>query len=187
MIPGYAIAVATFPGVVVHEIAHRLLCDLTGVPVYEVSYFKFKELASWDTSSENTVGYVVHAPNPGFWRQLLISMAPLFLNTFLCMVIGAVALTPMFYCDALLYKGIFIFFSWLAISIGMHAFPSNQDLRLIRQEMKRARVSGLGFVMMWCLIKLLQGCNFLSQVWFNLFYAGFVGYIIPSIFLGVWF
>lgn len=33
-VPGPVIAAVTFPGVIVHEAAHRFFCDLGGVPVY---------------------------------------------------------------------------------------------------------------------------------------------------------
>ena len=40
IIPGPIIALLTFPGVIVHEFAHKLFCDIFNVPVYYVNYFK---------------------------------------------------------------------------------------------------------------------------------------------------
>ena len=51
MIPGWLISLVTFPGVVVHEAAHRFFCDVTDTPVYEVSYFRPRG---------KPAGYVIH-------------------------------------------------------------------------------------------------------------------------------
>ena len=34
MIPGFLVALVTFPGIICHEIAHKFFCDIAGVPVY---------------------------------------------------------------------------------------------------------------------------------------------------------
>jgi hypothetical protein len=38
--PGYLIATATFPGVIVHELGHKLFCLLTKTRVVETCYFR---------------------------------------------------------------------------------------------------------------------------------------------------
>lgn len=50
IIPGFLISILTFPGVIVHEIAHQLFCRICGVAVLDVCYFK----------AGNPAGYVVH-------------------------------------------------------------------------------------------------------------------------------
>ena len=42
IIPGFVISIITFPGVIVHELAHQLFCRWCKVPVYEVKYFQCK-------------------------------------------------------------------------------------------------------------------------------------------------
>lgn len=37
LIPGFIVAMLTFPGIIVHEFAHKLFCSLTGTRVLEVS------------------------------------------------------------------------------------------------------------------------------------------------------
>ena len=39
-IPGLLIALATFPGVIVHEAAHMLFCRLRGVAIFKVCFFR---------------------------------------------------------------------------------------------------------------------------------------------------
>ena len=50
-IPGQLISLLTFPGVIVHEWAHKLYCNWTGVLVHKVVYFQFA----------NPAGYVLHS------------------------------------------------------------------------------------------------------------------------------
>jgi len=51
-IPGKVVSLLTFPGVIVHELAHKIFCEMAGVQVYEVCYFRFG----------NPAGYVKHEP-----------------------------------------------------------------------------------------------------------------------------
>ncbi len=74
-IPGWLLALVTFPGVIVHEIAHRFFCDVTDTPVYEVAYFR---------PGQNPAGYVIHGPAKNLRAGLLISAGPLLINTVLC-------------------------------------------------------------------------------------------------------
>ena len=50
IIPGVLISLITFPGVVIHELAHQILCLLCGLELYEVKYLQLI----------NPNGYVVH-------------------------------------------------------------------------------------------------------------------------------
>ncbi len=50
IIPGVLISLVTFPGVVIHELAHQLFCMLCGLKVYEVKYFQIN----------NPNGYVIY-------------------------------------------------------------------------------------------------------------------------------
>jgi hypothetical protein len=117
LIPGFLIQIATFPGVIVHEIAHQLFCRMTGTAVFDVCYFRVG----------NPAGYVIHerASTPG--KQLLISIAPFFINTILGALIAAPSAIAVFTfsagnpLDALLI--------WLGVSIAMHAFPSTGDAK----------------------------------------------------------
>ena len=54
---GKVVSILTFPGVILHEYAHKLACEYYGVPVYDVKYFSFKL---------DKDGWVVHAPPRDF-------------------------------------------------------------------------------------------------------------------------
>src|SRR3954468_19593709 len=80
IIPRFLVVLLTFPGVIVHEMAHQFFCRITGTPVLNVCYFQIA----------NPAGYVMHerARSPG--KSLLISIAPFFVNT----IVGALIAAP---------------------------------------------------------------------------------------------
>src|SRR5579862_7910264 len=108
LIPGFLIAILTFPGVIVHEFAHLLFCKLTGTPVLKVCYFRIG----------NPAGYVIHGQPPSVWKHILIGIGPFFVNTLIGLVMGIAAM-PMHidtdHLDNLSPLGAILL--WLAVSI----------------------------------------------------------------------
>ena len=127
-IPGQLITILTFPGVIIHEIAHRFFCDLTKVPVYEVKYFLL---------AEETVGYVLHGPTNNIKHQFLITIGPLIINTFLCAVFTFPFYISVFGLKEPYQYLILLLMAWLGFSSGIHAFPSNQDLNALKKVYKK--------------------------------------------------
>lgn len=72
MIPGWFVALLTFPGVILHEWAHKSFCDYFRIPVFEVCYFRFGQRES---------GYVKHGEPKSFSQAFWISTAPLIINS----------------------------------------------------------------------------------------------------------
>ena len=125
-IPGILITIVTFPGVIVHELAHQLFCRLYKIPVYEVVYFQAK----------NPAGYVLHEAPGNKWQSLMISIGPFFVNTILGVLIALPAALPVFEFDnANLLHYLLVY---LGVSIAMHAFPSTGDAasiwRIVKEE-----------------------------------------------------
>jgi hypothetical protein len=116
MIPSFIITWLTFPGVIVHELAHKLFCHWTGTPVLQVCYFRFG----------NPAGFVIHEKPGSVWKHILIGIGPLFVNSALGLAIGLLAL--MFKQKA---EPAFFGLMWLAISVAMHSFPSTGDAKSI--------------------------------------------------------
>ena len=158
-IPGFVIAILTFPGVMVHEAGHKLFCHITGVPVYETCYFRVG----------NPAGYVIHGPVYSYGAAFVISVAPLIVNTATALFIFSIAtnVSSPLAVWALL---------WLGISIGMHSFPSSGDADNLWHESKDTVSAKHG---MWALLAvfgfplviLIKAANVLSIIWFDLFYA----------------
>jgi len=120
-IPGFLISIATFPGIMVHELAHLVCCHLTGTKVHEVCYFQV----------DNPAGYVIHERPTNVWKHILIGVGPFLFNTLVGLICGVIAWRMHLDPDHVgVMGGIFL---WLAISIAMHAFPSTGDARSIWQ------------------------------------------------------
>ena len=160
LIPGWVIAVLTFPGVIIHEFAHKIACDLTGVHVYRVCYFRIG----------NPAGYVEHAPPKTYKQAFVISTAPFIVNSAIAVAIFAIAVkTP----STIKIFGIefkYILY-WLGISIAMHAFPSSHDAKNVWdftwKVWRRNPLVILGIPV----VVLIYIANALSYFWFDAIYA----------------
>lgn len=120
IIPGLIITWLTFPGVIVHEFAHKLFCQWTGTKVLQVCYFR----------SGTPAGFVIHEAPSSVWKHILIGIGPLFVNTLLGAVIGLLAL-PLKHLNGDAGAFISIVVMWLAVSVAMHSFPSTGDAKSI--------------------------------------------------------
>ena len=118
-IPGFLISIATFPGVVVHELAHVAFCKFTDTRILKVCYFRVG----------NPAGYVIHEQPSTVWRHILIGVGPFFVNTFLGFMLGIIAI-PM-HMDLGHPTPPQLLLLWLGVSIAMHSFPSTGDARSI--------------------------------------------------------
>jgi hypothetical protein len=167
-IPGQLIAIATFPGVIVHEAAHFLFCRWLKLAVLDVCFF----------TVGNPAGYVIHEPSKNFRSAFLVSMGPFFVNTLLCIVFCSAAFMPVWklhIVDPLAY-----FFYWLGLSIGMHSFPSRQDLKIIWElAPAEAKHGNLLAIAAYPLIAVLYIANFARVVWADLGYGILVGVLGP--------
>jgi hypothetical protein len=170
-IPGELIALLTFPGVVMHEIAHRFMCDILRVPVYSIKYFSI---------GNTRAGYVYHHKTDNIYHDLLIGLAPLFINSFFCM------LFTLPYSASLNITGDGIsnysnqFLWWIGISMGANAFPSNQDVSNVLSNAQKSNVS-YGIHLLCDIIKLL---NWLRFIWMDFIYAFAISYILPYLIFG---
>ncbi len=118
-IPGFLISIVTFPGVIIHELAHVAFCKLTKTPVLKVCYFRLGSPA----------GYVIHERPSSVWRHILIGIGPFFVNTILGIALGIATLPMHINLDHLTVAGGVLW--WLAISVAMHSFPSTGDAKSI--------------------------------------------------------
>ncbi len=168
IIPGFVIAIATFPGVIIHEAAHLLFCRMFKVAVFDVCYFR----------TGNPAGYVLHEPVHDFKAAWFISMGPFFVNTVLCVFFCSAAFLPVWelkITDPLAY-----FFYWLGLSIGMQAFPSTQDLRHIWQMAPaEAKKFNPLAIISFPIIGLLFVLNLARFFWADLWYGIGVGVLGP--------
>ena len=169
LIPGWLVALVTFPGVVVHEMGHQFFCRLYRLPVYSVCYFRIG----------NPAGYVVHEPAQNYGQAFWISVGPLVFNTLLTVVIGFPAAMSFYLPGA--EQPLHWVLGWLAISIGMHAFPSSGDAKNLWRESKEALKKGnVAAVVGFPMVIAIGIANVLSVVWFDAFYAAGVMFLVPK-------
>src|SRR5262245_7212228 len=168
MIPGFVIAALTFPGVIVHEAAHAFFCKMFKVPILEVKYFQFK----------NPSGYVIHGEAEGVKPQFFITMGPFIVNSALCVLFCSAAFLPVWVLKA--NDPAAWFFYWLGLSIGMHAFPSTQDLKVLwNQTREGAKTFNPWAVLSLPLIVVLYPLNYLRVIWADLGYGIAIGILVP--------
>jgi len=174
IIPGELISLLTFPGVVLHEIAHRFFCDINDVPVYEIRYFRLLS---------RRAGHVIHADTPSLGAGLAIAFAPLIINSLVCMLLTI----PLGYA-AFLGTGFALKLSmgqilllWLGYSIGFNAIPSNQDVHGLQSLAK----SFLSEVLVFSLQSIVYVFNLpFVGFWLQIGYALLLSVLLPKLLLG---
>ena len=171
-IPGWLVSLLTFPGVIVHEAAHKFFCDLAGVPVFKVCYFRLG----------NPSGYVIHGVTGQLRANFLISIGPLIVNTVPCALL-CFSPAVVFELDTVEYPLVILLLAWLGLSIGMYAFPSNQDMANFSQAVRQT--GRRDFVYYGALISslLVRIANILRVAWFDVVYAIGVGWGVPFLLL----
>ncbi len=168
-IPGELIALATFPGVIMHEIAHKFMCDIFGVPVYHVAYFNI--------ASQNA-GHVIHGKIDSIIKNLLIGLAPLFFNTLLCIIFTLPYSASLHIAgDAISYSFIYQLLWWVGISMGANAFPSNQDVENVSEIASNN-------IIIYFIKGIVRLLNFLSRIWIDIAYAYGISLILPYLIFG---
>jgi hypothetical protein len=172
IIPGIVISIATFPGVIVHELAHLLMCKWRGVAVFDVCFFQFK----------NPSGYVIHEEPKDFTSAFAISFGPFLINSLLCIAICAPAIAPYSFFNVT--DPLSMVLMWLGISIGAHAFPSNHDAKNVWQMAKVAAKSGNVLALIsFPIVVVLFVANLLRFFWADFIYAFGIGFVLPGMLL----
>jgi len=102
----------TFPGVIIHEWAHKIFCKISGLHVVKTVYFRFG----------NPSGYVIHEAPHNYLQSFFVSTGPIIFNSALSV---ALAYSISFLNQGSNYR---ILLLWLSFSAAAHAFPSAEDL-----------------------------------------------------------
>jgi hypothetical protein len=169
-IPGFLISIVTFPGVIVHELAHQLFCRLCHVAVIEVCYFQPK----------NPAGYVRHEIPQKASQQILIGIGPFIVNTILGSLIAMPAAIQIIqFVD---YSSPFyLFLAWLGISIIMHSFPSITDAKGIWSSVMKKDTNVLLKIIGVPLTGILFVCSLGSVAWLDLIFGFAAAMVIPNV------
>lgn len=168
-IPGFVIALATFPGVIVHEIAHQLFCRWFRVPVFEVCYFRVG----------NPSGYVIHENPSKASQQIWIGVGPFIINTVLGALIAFPGAIPVLKFES--GNPLDFLFIWLGVSIAMHAFPSTGDAKSIWHGITSRNVPALVKIVAAPIVALIYVGAIGSVFWLDLIYGLAVALAVPTI------
>ena len=168
MIPGWLICIVTFPGVIVHEIAHQFFCRLFRVAVFKVCYFRIG----------NPAGYVVHEVPRNGWQNIKISVGPFLFNSIVGAVIAAPGAIPVLKFEAAPLDYVLV---WLGISIAMHAFPSTGDAKSMWQGLWSGRSSAFAKIVGAPLVAIIYLGALGSIFWLDLIYGLGVALVLPEV------
>jgi hypothetical protein len=172
-IPGSVISALTFPGVIVHELAHAAFCWLTKTPVFQICYFRFG----------NPAGFVIHAQPSSVWRHILIGIGPLLINSLVGIGIGLAAIFLHLEIErGTVASGIAC---WLAVSIAMHSFPSIVDAQGIWNAVWSPESHLAARIIGTPLAAMMYFGAFGSIFWVDVFYGGLVALAVPRILLNM--
>jgi len=151
---GWLTALLTFPGIILHEWAHKFSCNRVRVPVYKTCYFRLG----------NPAGYVIHGSVDSYGKALIINTAPFLVNTLIALIAFFIAV------NASPGPTIYVLY-WLGISIAMHSFPSSGDAdNLWRYTMIAWRNNPLA-LLGFPVVSLIKLANILRAIWLDLLYA----------------
>jgi hypothetical protein len=173
LIPGPLIALVTFPGVIVHELAHQLFCRWFRVPVLEVCYFRLG----------NPAGFVIHEPATKSYQSLFISVGPFLINT----IAGALIAFPAALRVIKFGAGDFLDYLliWLGVSMAMHAIPSTGDAKSLWRSMKGSGVSSVVRLMVAPIVGIIYLASVGRFFWLDLIYGIGVAIGLPTLLVSV--
>jgi hypothetical protein len=172
-IPGFVITLLTFPGVIVHELAHQLFCRLYKVPVFKVVYFQ----------TGNPAGYVLHEAVKNKAQGIMISIGPFIVNTIIGGIIALPAALPVFKFNT---PGLIDYLLiYLGVSIAMHAFPSRGDAEVIRSSIKEPGTPVWVKVVGYPVVGLIYAGALGSFFWLDLLYGVGVAIGLPNLLIAI--
>jgi hypothetical protein len=167
-LPGILITILTFPGVIVHELAHQLFCRWCKVPVFEVVYFQAK----------NPAGYVLHEATDNPVHSTLISTGPFLVNTVLAFLIGFPAALQYEFGAAGVLDYLLLYFG---ISIGTHAFPSTGDAQALWASVMRPTTPILARILIAPVVGLIYLGAIGSMFWLDIIYGFAIAVGLPML------
>jgi hypothetical protein len=161
--------IVTFPGVIIHEMAHQIACRLMKVPVFEVCYFRLN----------TPCGYVVHDIPKTFAQTVMISIGPFIWNTLL----GVAAYIPGRFSAN--HGIVEYFFIWLGGSIIIHAIPSQQDIDHISNWLEKKKVSAITKWIFYPATSIIKGVTWIGTTFIGVLHVGIITLVVEKLILAI--
>jgi hypothetical protein len=156
---------ATFPGVITHEFAHAWACRRMGVRVIKVCYLRLG----------NPPGYVLHGRPATALQHIVIATAPLFISTFLALMISCAAGVLFVSHAAVDYQDVILVISlWLSFAFALHAFPSSGDADALWDDVKSSRISLVAKFLLLSVVGLIRLAGLSRYFQLDLLFAALV-------------
>jgi hypothetical protein len=166
LIPGFLVTILTFPGIIVHELAHELVCRLLGVRVLKVCYLRFG----------NPPGYVVHESPEGVIGHIMIGTGPLLINSIFGLALGLIYRLASVRGTTAGY-----IILWLGISVAMHSFPSTGDAKSMWRGLWGKGMPIIGRVLSVPLVTLIYLGALASAFWIDAVYGFLIAFYLPKL------
>lgn len=110
-------AVGVLMGIILHELSHSFMCDITGVKIIDIQIFP--------TGKDNIdiLGFVIHEAPNRISQALLITLGPFFF-------VGVFIILSIMMTEYLEIREMYIFIWWMCLTVGLifGLFPSRQDI-----------------------------------------------------------
>jgi hypothetical protein len=129
--PSSLFLLATFPGVLLHQILIQLLCRFLRVAIFEVRYF--------EPGANLTGGAVVHEKPLWASHQILLVIGPFLAGSLLGALVALPAAVPVVWFGA---GGLLDYFLlWLGFSLAVNALPTPEEAGTLRHLLADPRLS----------------------------------------------
>lgn len=174
IMPGKIVSLLTFPGIILHEFSHMLMCKIKKIPIYNVCYFKY---------DDEIQGYVVHKKAEKAMDNILISVGPFIINSIIGMLIGIPASILFVTNKQIDFSTIFLL--WLSISITMHSLPSPSDAQKVWEIVNDEEISTLNFILLYPFALFMKIAGALAWTWFDFLYSFILIIITPNVFMEI--
>ena len=167
-------------GVIMHEVAHQIMCKVFGVQVKEAQYFYVDHRRTEEEESVSIGGRLnlgnCNSPLAG----LLLATAPLFLN-------GALIALILYYVPFFENTPWYFLALYLGISLLISAKPSNPDIKFFAHTFKENLGRGFFEILLFCLligVFVWLGITYQPELWMILVMV--VCFFIIIVFIGRW-
>lgn len=174
-IPGILISIITFPGVIIHELAHQIFCRLFRIPVFEVCYFRFA----------NPVGFVIHETTDDPKKNFYISVGPFIVNSVIgLLIVSASPISVLVFND--ISNPLNYVLLWLGFSVLMHSFPSTGDAKHLYESVIKNKEVNLGIkILVFPIVCLIYLGAIGSVIWLDAGYAFIMCFLIPNLLVNI--
>lgn len=123
------VSIFLLPGMVIHELAHAVMCWATGVKIHEIKLFGFGDPPA----------YVRHARPKNYAKSVVITLAPVAVNTITVIAFGAYTRSILQSYSYSEIGSIYVYTLlavWIGLSAGACLLPSSTDYQSLWTETK---------------------------------------------------